>query len=102
MLVLDENVSENEIWRLREAGLNVRTIGQDIAVKSVSDENIIPALLKLKKPTSSRAIATSGNLAFDIKRTQSFFWIFQNTKAKLRVLSASSCAIRVLIHQPGD
>jgi hypothetical protein len=51
MLILDENVSENEIWRLREAGLAVRVIGQDIAVKSVSDANIIPILLKLKKPT---------------------------------------------------
>jgi hypothetical protein len=51
MLILDENVSENEIWRLREARLTVRVIGQDIAVKSVTDENIIPVLLKLKKPT---------------------------------------------------
>jgi hypothetical protein len=51
MLIADENVSENEIWRLREAGFAVRVIGQDVAVSSVSDENILPVLRRLKKPT---------------------------------------------------
>jgi hypothetical protein len=51
MLVLDENVSENEIWRLRKAGIALRVIGVDIAPKSISDENIVPLLLTLKKPT---------------------------------------------------
>ena len=51
MIVLDENVSENEIWRLREGGIAPRVIGVDISLKSLSDENIIPLLLRLKKPT---------------------------------------------------
>jgi hypothetical protein len=51
MLVLDENISEYEIWRLREAGVAVRVVGQDLAIKGVSDENIPRLLLKLKKPT---------------------------------------------------
>lgn len=56
MIVLDENVSENEIWRLREAGIALRVIGPDISIKSVSDENIIPLLLKLKRPKLARYI----------------------------------------------
>lgn len=51
MLIADENVSENEIWRLRKAGFSLRVIGDDLAIKSISDENILPVLLKLKKPT---------------------------------------------------
>jgi hypothetical protein len=51
MLIIDENVSEIEVWRLREWGIAVRQIGPDIAAASVSDENILPILHRLKRPT---------------------------------------------------
>ena len=51
MLILDENISEIEVWRLREWNFAVRVIGVDLAAKSAADENIIPILHRLKHPT---------------------------------------------------
>ena len=51
MLIIDENISEIEIWRLREWRIAVRLIGADVAAKSATDENIIPILHRLKRPT---------------------------------------------------
>jgi hypothetical protein len=51
MLIIDENISEHEVWRLREWGITVRRIGAEIAAPSIADENIIPILHHLKHPT---------------------------------------------------
>lgn len=51
MLIIDENVSEIEVWRLREWGIAVRQIGPDVAAASISDENVLPILHRLKRPT---------------------------------------------------
>lgn len=51
MLLIDENISEIEIWRLREWRITVRVIGEEIAEKSISDENILAILHRLKQPT---------------------------------------------------
>jgi len=51
MLIIDENVSEIEVWRLREWGFAVQQVGPDIAGASTSDENILPILHRLKRPT---------------------------------------------------
>ncbi|MDA1272959.1 MAG: hypothetical protein O2960_02750 [Verrucomicrobia bacterium] len=51
MLVIDESISENEVWRLREWRIAVRVIGEDLADKSISDENILSLLHRLKHPT---------------------------------------------------
>jgi hypothetical protein len=50
MLIVDENISEVEIWRLREWRIHVRLISE-VAFKGVADENIIPVLHRLKRPT---------------------------------------------------
>jgi hypothetical protein len=50
MFVLDENISESEVWRLRERGIPVRLLAE-VARKSIDDENIIPVLHRLKRPT---------------------------------------------------
>jgi hypothetical protein len=102
MLVLDENVSENEIWRLREAGLNVRVIGQDIAIKSVSDENIIPALLELKKPTFFTRDRDFWKSRFRHDAYAIVFMDIRNRKAKSHTSSGNFCGIHVSIHQPSD
>ena len=51
MLIIDENVSEIEVWRLREWRIAVRQVGPDLAGASISDENILPILHRLKRPT---------------------------------------------------
>ena len=51
MLVIDENISEIEVWRLRECGLAVRQIGPDVANQSIGDDDILPVLHRLKQPT---------------------------------------------------
>ena len=51
MLVIDENISEIEVWRLREWGVAVRQIGIEVARLSISDENILPVLHRLNRPT---------------------------------------------------
>jgi hypothetical protein len=51
MLILDENISEIEVWRLREWRIAVRQIGPDIAGASTTDENILTVLRRLKTPT---------------------------------------------------
>src|SRR5262245_42999535 len=51
MLIVDENISEIETWRLREWGIRVRQVGVEIAQASIIDENIPPILLRLKHPT---------------------------------------------------
>jgi hypothetical protein len=50
MFVLDENVSELEVLRLRKAGIRVRLIGDEVARIGDADENLLPILLRLKKP----------------------------------------------------
>ncbi|MCW5553066.1 MAG: hypothetical protein KIS67_13015 [Verrucomicrobiae bacterium] len=51
MLVLDENLSEIEVWRLREWSIAVRQVGPDVASRSVTDDNLLPVLHRLKRPT---------------------------------------------------
>ena len=51
MLLIDENISEIEIWRLREWRIAVRQIGPDVAKSSIGDDNILPVLHRLKRPT---------------------------------------------------
>ena len=50
MFLIDENVSELEVLRLRKAGIPVRLIGEDIARIGVSDEDLVRSLRRLKKP----------------------------------------------------
>ena len=51
MLIIDENISEIEVWRLRERRIAVRQIGPDLARPSIGDDNILPMLHRLKRPT---------------------------------------------------
>src|SRR5262249_32263117 len=49
MFVIDENVSELEILRLRKAGIRVRLIGEEVARIGDADEKLLTILLHLKK-----------------------------------------------------
>jgi hypothetical protein len=50
MFVIDENVSEIEILRLRKARIRVRLIGDEVARIGDADEHLLVKLLRLKKP----------------------------------------------------
>lgn len=51
MNVLDENVPESQRLLLRGWHISVRQIGLDIARKGIQDDEIIPLLLHLRRPT---------------------------------------------------
>ncbi|MBI4657614.1 MAG: hypothetical protein HY735_01985 [Verrucomicrobia bacterium] len=50
MFLIDENVSELEVLRLRNAGIRVRLIGDEVASIGTFDENLLPVLRRLKRP----------------------------------------------------
>ncbi len=77
MFVIDENVSELEVLRLRKAGIRVRLIGDEVARTGDADENLLPILLKLKKPV----LLTQDKDFFQFKwlHTHSFGWMFIQT-----------------------
>ena len=51
MLIVDEYISEIEVWRLREWKIAVRQIGPDLGRTSAADENLISILHRLKNPS---------------------------------------------------
>lgn len=50
MFLIDENISELEVLRLRRAGVRVRLIGDDVARVGISDEDLVRSLRRLKRP----------------------------------------------------
>jgi hypothetical protein len=51
MLVLDENVPAGQRLLLRKWRVRFRVIGVDVAAPGTTDENLIPVLQKLSRPT---------------------------------------------------
>ena len=51
MLVLDENVPAGQRLLLRKARVKFRVIGVEVAGSGTTDENIIPVLHGLPRPT---------------------------------------------------
>ena len=51
MNILDENIIASQRQRLRSWQIRVRQIGVDIARKGLQDEEIIPCLYHLRRPT---------------------------------------------------
>jgi hypothetical protein len=51
MLVLDENLPAGQRLRLREWGLRFRVTGVEVAAPGTQDENLLPILLALPRPT---------------------------------------------------
>ena|SRR3989442_15451805 len=51
MLVLDENVPAGQRLLLRKARVKFRVIGLDLAASATTDENLIPVLHGLSRPT---------------------------------------------------
>ena len=51
MILLDENVNQSQLLLLRSWRVRARLIGQDFSRKGVQDEQIVPLLLELSRPT---------------------------------------------------
>jgi len=49
--VLDENILESQRQWLRSWRMPVRQIGQQLGIKGMQDEELIPFLLTLRRPT---------------------------------------------------
>ena len=93
MLISDENISEIEVWRLHEWGIDVRQVGLDIAATGTSDENVIPVLHRLKRPTFFTRDRDFWNPKLLHARYCSFSWTSSNMKGRLPQRSAAFYAI---------
>ncbi|MSU21259.1 MAG: hypothetical protein EXS30_07665 [Pedosphaera sp.] len=51
MLILDENYPESQVLRLRDWGIHVRVIGVELAQSGIKDDNLLPHLHRLSRPT---------------------------------------------------
>ena len=51
MNVLDENLAEGQRLLLRRWRITTRQIGVDVGCRGMADEEIIPLLLELRRPT---------------------------------------------------
>lgn len=51
MIVLDENIPESQRQLLRGRRIRARQIGYEVGRKGMKDEEIIPLLLRLRRPT---------------------------------------------------
>ena len=51
MIVLDENIPESQRERLRNKRISVAQIGLDIGRQGMQDDDIVPLLLQLRRPT---------------------------------------------------
>jgi predicted nuclease of predicted toxin-antitoxin system len=49
--VLDENITRDQADLLRGWGIRFRSISRDLANQGIGDDDIVPLLLRLKKPT---------------------------------------------------
>jgi len=49
--VLDENVPRDQSDLLRHWGIRFRSVSRDLGYQGISDDNIRPLLLRLKRPT---------------------------------------------------
>lgn len=71
MNILDENIIERQCQRLRTQRIRVRHIGHDIGHKGITDEEIIPFLHQLRRPTFFRV--TEGS-TIDASAMQIIAW----------------------------
>jgi hypothetical protein len=51
MIVLDENIAEDQRLLLRSWRIRAYQVGRDVGRAGIKDEQIIPLLLKLRRPT---------------------------------------------------
>jgi hypothetical protein len=51
MIVLDENIADDQRTQLRAWRIRTHKIGRDLAAKGIQDDQIVPLLLTLTRPT---------------------------------------------------
>ena len=85
MNVLDENIPRDQSDLLRQWGVRFRSISRDLGYQGIADEDIVPLLLRLKKPTlltrdedfHDRHLvhARYAIVWFDVEVEETAFWI---------------------------
>jgi hypothetical protein len=102
MLLIDQNISEMEVWRLREWRIAVRVIGEEIAEKSINDENLLPVLHRLKRPTfftKDRLNGTRSASRSDIGRPSA--WVFSSALWRVVLLRVTDLVtVSRLVREP--
>jgi hypothetical protein len=83
--VLDENITRDQADLLQSWRIRFRSISRDLGAQGLADDNIIPLLLRLKKPTlltrdgdffdRSLAHRSYALVWFDIDRNETAFFI---------------------------
>ena len=75
MNVLDENISVIQRQLLRSWRISVRHIGYDAGRNGMTDEEIIPFLLTLRRPTFSHSTGTFTGLNCAMQDTVWSLWM---------------------------
>jgi predicted nuclease of predicted toxin-antitoxin system len=109
--VLDENITRDQADLLARWGIRFRSISRDLGCQGISDENIIPLLLRLKKPTlltrdsdffdrtlSHRAYAL---VWFDVDRNETAFFIRRFLRDPRFRMSSHRLGKVIRVHQGG-
>lgn len=99
MNLLDENIPLEQRDLLRVRGIHCRVIGQDVARLSISDEDIITLLHRLKRPTLFTRDEDFSNPTSAILAMDSSGWM--SPRRRRRCLFSVCCAIRGFRPMPG-
>lgn len=92
MIVLDENIPEDQRLLLKSWRIRACQIGRDVGRAGIKDEQIIPLLLKLRRPTLLRA--TLAFLTADSATRGTRWSASLSSRARRPVLSVASYDIR--------
>ena len=85
MNVLDENIPRDQADLLRQWNVRLRSVSRDLGYQGITDEDIVPLLLRLKKPTPltrdedfwdrQLAHARYAIIWLDVEVEETAFWI---------------------------
>ena len=96
MLVLDENVPAGQRLLLRKWRVRFRVIGVDVAAPGTTDENLIPVLQKLSRPTFFSLDRAAGEVRVLVRRQQE---IIQKSFTVGSDLTAAVQQAKAFIHE---
>ena len=92
MNVLDENITRDQAEILELWGIRCQSLSRDLAAQGIADDNVIPLLLRLKRPTflTRDADFYEGDLAhrnyalvwLDVDRSETAYFVRRFLKDK--------------------
>jgi hypothetical protein len=109
--VLDENITRDQADLLRGWGIRFRSISRDLANQGIGDDDIVPLLLRLKKPTlltrdsdffdRTLVHAAYALVWFDVERNETAFFIRHFLRDRRFRMSAQRLGKVIRVHQLG-